>query len=99
MNGKDMCHIHKTISMKLFSLGSCKCDPSKVKKQKFHDNTFMHIVNAQEIIQGCTDILGTKKGKILSSFDDLERISGCLVDLSKRIMEREDDICINSSSC
>ena len=31
-NGKDMCHIHKTINMKVFSLGACKCDSSQVKR-------------------------------------------------------------------
>jgi len=29
---------------------SCNCEPGKIKSQLFHQNNFMHLINAQEVI-------------------------------------------------
>jgi len=58
----------------------------------------MHLINAQEIIDGCTNLLGSKRNNKTTSFEDLEKIQGCLIGLSKHIMEREEDICVNSEN-
>ena len=49
-NGGPPCIIHERIFLNVYSESSCRCNPSKVRKQAFHQNNFYHLINAQEVI-------------------------------------------------
>lgn len=49
-NQSDKCFIHKNFHLKLKSESYCKCDSKKKFEQRFDNNYFTHLINAQEII-------------------------------------------------
>ena len=44
------CHLHQKVVIREFIMKSCACDPSKVYKDVFDKNNFVHLVCAQDII-------------------------------------------------
>ena len=64
---KGPCHIHKNVYLNLHTLATCQCKPKSPTKVDFHQNYFMQIVVAQEIISEVNEKSGGK---------DIESVQG-----------------------
>jgi hypothetical protein len=88
------CLIHQRMLLNVFSQVQCVCSPSKVKTQEFHQNNFVHLINAQEVIDMQSQILSNykAKGKQFRK-TELEGIQGKLMGISKTLNNRSNDVC------
>ena len=52
------CDLHRCVHLPLYTLSSGQGNQGKPVRQDFDRNNFMYIVNAQEVIDSCTQMLG-----------------------------------------
>lgn len=78
----------------VFLVKSCPCSPEKQLIQEFHQNNFMHIVNAQEVIDMQQQMLrrNKKRGPKYRKCE-LEGIQNKLIPICKAINNKIEDRC------
>lgn len=69
------CLVHKDFFINVYQSHQCQCDDQKFRKEAFHQNTFMQLIYATEIIAECSKLmkyngrLASVQGKLPEIFD------------------------------
>jgi len=79
---------------------TCKCSPGKIHKQEFHQNNFMHLINAQEVIDMQHNLIknAVANGKQFRK-TQLEFITSRLAGISKALHDKNLSVCPFNSIC
>lgn len=84
----DHCIIHDRMLLSVYSESSCRCNPSKVRKQAFHQNNFLHLINAQEVIDMQHTLIKKQKEKGKIHRTVLEAVQHKLMGISKELLNK-----------
>jgi hypothetical protein len=91
------CIIHQHFYQNIVQLKYCLCERSQDVKQQFHQNNFMHLINAHEVIDMQITLAKNHKSQSRSaSRSELCATEGKLMGIARAINDKDLEMCIFS---